>query len=757
MVSRRRGQRRLAAEMTARHGLAQDHPHRLAVFLALCVVGSIEAQTDRRLQRYEPAPPPRTDWLVAPVERATGVFRGADDRELVLDNGLIRRTFRLVPNAATVALDDLRTEASLLRGVKPEARVTLDGVPFDVGGLSGQPNLAYLRAEWLDAMTADPRAMRLVGHQHGETIEPFAWRRARHDDDRPWPPPGRSLQLHFRPPPSDDPRVTALARVTVTVHHEMYDGIPVVAKWLSVHNGTDRPVRVDRVTTELLELVEAESIVDSSAELRKPDVTVLSDYSFGGMSVTDANRVARWVPDPDYETQVNYRRDAPLLLVTEPPLGPAVTLGPNETLTTFRVFVVVHDSTERERQGLTVRRAFRRLSPWCTENPIMMHLTDSRPDAVRAAIEQCAAVGFEMVVLSFGSGFDIESEDGAYVRQMKELADHAHEKGIRIGGYSLLSSRSIGPDTDVIDAATGKPGGARFGSAPCLCSAWGQRYFQKLYSFFLATGFDLLEHDGSYPGDTCASTTHPGHAGHADSQWRQWETIAAFYRWCRGRGIHLNVPDHWFLAGSNKIAMGYRETNWSLPRAQQIVHARQNIFDGTWTKTPSMGWMFVPLTQYHGGGAAATIEPLDQHLADYEAHMANTFGLGVQACFRGPRLYDTDRTRQAVAGQVAFFQAHRDILESDLLHLRRADGRDLDYMLHVNPKLARKGLLMVFNPLDREVERTIRVPLYYTGLRDTARVRERDGEPGLYTLDRDYRIELPVRVAAHGYTWFGFE
>ncbi len=60
--------------------------------------------------------------------------------------------------------------------------------------------------------------------------------------------------------------------------------------------------------------------------------------------------------------------------------------------------------------------------------------------------------------------------------------------------------------------------------------------------------------------------------------------------------------------------MGYRETNWSLPRKQQEIIERQNVYDGTWNKTPSMGWMFVPLVQYHGGGAAATIEPLKDHL-----------------------------------------------------------------------------------------------------------------------------------------------
>ena len=38
--------------------------------------------------------------------------------------------------------------------------------------------------------------------------------------------------------------------------------------------------------------------------------------------------------------------------------------------------------------------------------------------------------------------------------------------------------------------------------------------------------------------------------------------------------MYLNVPDNYFLAGSNKTGMGYRETNWSLPRDQQHVHAR---------------------------------------------------------------------------------------------------------------------------------------------------------------------------------------
>ncbi|MGL6194799.1 MAG: hypothetical protein ACRC2T_08260, partial [Thermoguttaceae bacterium] len=274
-------------------------------------------------------------------------------------------------------------------------------------------------------------------------------------------------------------------------------------------------------------------------------------------------------------------------------------------------------------------------------------------------------------------------------------------------------------------------------------------------NFYDKTGFNMLEHDGSYPGDYCASSVHPGHDGLADSQYTQWKKITDFYRWCRGRGIYLNVPDWYFLNGSNKTGMGYRETNWSLPRAQQVIHGRQNIYDGTWTKQNSMGWMFVPLTQYHGGGPAATMEPLCENLVDYERHLANNFGAGVQACYRGPRLYDTEETKAVVKKYVDFYKKHRDILDSDIIHLRRADGRDIDYILHVNPQLEEKGLLMIYNPTSEEVSRMITVPLYYTGLTESAKVSNHDEtDVNQYQLNRKYEIELPVIVPAGGCTWY---
>ncbi len=72
------------------------------------------------------------------------------------ENGLVRRVFKLSPDAATVAFDNLMTGESILRSVRPEAQVELDGKKFDVGGLIGQPVQNYLDPAWLAQMKARP-------------------------------------------------------------------------------------------------------------------------------------------------------------------------------------------------------------------------------------------------------------------------------------------------------------------------------------------------------------------------------------------------------------------------------------------------------------------------------------------------------------------------------------------------------------------------------------------------------------------------
>lgn len=683
------------------------------------------------------------DYLVhPPAERTALTTQGV---EVTLSNGLIRRTWRIQPDCATVAFDNLLTSASIIRGVKPEARLTLDGVERPVGGLKGQPDYAYLRRDWIDSLTADPAAIHCTGYDPAPIRPAIEWKRARYAANTAWPPKGAGVVFHFASPDG----------LRVDVHYEMYDGIPALSKWLAITNATARPVRVNRFASEILAVVEDDSAVDAATP-PPSHLHVESDYAFHGMDARTANRTTVWLPDPDYATQVNYERKSPVLLESRPPLGPNLLLQPGAHLETFRTYVLAFDSADRERNGLAQRRLYRTVAPWATENPILMHVRRSDPETVKRAIDQCAEVGFEMVILSFGSGFNAEKEDPAYLDQLKQLAAYARSKGVELGGYSLLASRKVAEDVDVINPQTGKTGGAIFGQSPCLMTAWGDSYFRKLRTLFETTGLSILEHDGSYPGDVCASSKHSGHEGLDDSQWRQWERIRDFYRWARARGIYLNVPDWYFLAGSSKTAMGYRETNWSLPRERQFILARQNIYDGTWIKSPSMGWMFVPLTEYHGGGAAATLEPLKDHLDAYQQHLVQNFSSGVQACYRGPRLFDSPETKAVVKRWVEFYKAHREILDSDVIHLRRPDARDWDGLLHVNPQAKERALAFLFNPLPAPITRRIRLPLHYAGLTATASVQLDGAAPTTHRLNPDESLELPITIPANGWRWILF-
>ncbi len=695
------------------------------------------------------------DWLLNSSPFVASVDDDNRD-EIVLTNDLVRRVFRLEPNFATVALDDLMTGESLLRGVRPEARLKIDGQTYDIGGLIGQPDQAYLTDAWLSAMKTDPAAFRYVGHRKGQTKERFTWKRTRHHaPGAHWPPPGVSLQIDFAPPENDGKLPPELV---VTIHYELYDGLPALSKWLTVQNRSSQSINVDEFTNEILAVVPHESPVEMHPQvplLPPKSIHVETDYAFGGFTQKNSSwHSVQWRTDPEFHTQVNYLKQTPCLLETRPRRGPDQTIEPGESWQSFRTFELIFDSSDRERRGLAVRQLYRTIAPWVTENPLILHVVGSKPDIVRDSIDQAAECGFEMVSLSFGSGLNMEDDSPENRAKFRLLAKYAQERRIQLGGYSLLSSRRVGGGNDIVSPSGEKP---KHGNCPALASPWGQDYFRKLRDFFEETGFQQFTHDGSYPGDWDTVNRPPLQKGLNDSQWVQWRILTDFYKWLRARGVYVRVPDYYYLQGANECGMGYREVNWSLPRVQQQIHTRLNIFDGTWQKTPSMGWMFVPLTQYHGGGVAATIEPLAEHLPHYETMMASNLLLGVQAVYRGRRLYDTDKTKKLVQKMVALYKQHRDILESDLIHVRRADGRRLDAMLHVNPRIRTKGFLAVFNPLPHEVSQKLRVPLYYTGIADQAVIRRQGGDREEVSLDEQRGVWISLTLPANGYAWYTIE
>jgi len=926
------------------------------------------------------------DWLIKKSDATAKVLRNQKGNELILSNGIISRSFRLEPNAATVSMKVLAKQEEHIRAVKPEAVITINGFSIDVGGLHGQSNLAFLYPDWIDDLKVNPMSFKFIGFKYSEPEKRFEWNQVRHHAPNvEWPPKGVKLQMDYqltdisseelislsqesnigrqeiihddflklslerkirtspthqrssfinegkpgeiytpnntavyveyklpsgiglvetsidvgtdlsglwgpgialiwddrtikfnmRPGnesgvknngawrftvydgkkeriraggkdnvdfaktwmlrlridntkvycearPIDgiwktyeaidigkkapDPiavrigklgknasgedhdfsgelvrltingfaayskidtaelikiksKLNTLQNLIVSVNYELYDDVPVISKWITVKNISQSSITINNVVSEYLGIADHDPYGGYSNRddfKVKPNIHFETEYAFSGMKVKVSNRhMIHWESDQDYVTQISWVQDVPNTMRIFPEMGYHYICEAGEDFETVRSFILPYDSYEKERNGLALRKMYRTIAPWATENPLMFHITRSGWKDFTRGIDQCAEVGYEMLNFSFGSGFNPEDESEKNYAQMKKYAAYANGKGIKIGTYSLLASRRISDKSDVVNPKTGRPGGfATFGNSPCLCSEWGLDYLRKMYRMFSETGFKTFTHDGNYPGDFCASTNHPGHNGLGDSRYKQWRAISDFYKWCKGQGVYLRVPDYYYLTGGNQCGVGYRENNWSLPRRHQLIHTRQNIFDGTWESIPSMRWSFIPLTQYHGGGAEATIEPLHEHLKHYEMMLVSNIGLGIQSALRGPRLYDTEETKIMVKRVVTWYKKYRDILESDIIHIRRADGRDIDYMMHANPELKQKGFLLVFNPTDNQISKKITIPLYYAGLTEIATIREQEEKPSVHKLNRKYEIELEIKVAPNWYNWY---
>lgn len=718
----------------------------LAVFLLFQVTfGTAQGRIDKIQQ----------DWLINKPNQLAEVYSSANHKDIILDNGLLKRSFRLQPNLACTDFSNLSNGEQLLRAVSAEARLTINGKGYNIGGLYGQKEKAYLKNTWVDKFTADPSDFTYSSYAVTD-IEPYVkWGLKKRWAANQQQPAGKMLTFSFE---SNSPD---LKGIIVNIYYELYNGIPLLCKWLSVENKGTKQIILNKVINEILAAHEEESAVAGSTEQMKipHSIYIESNYAFNNaMTARLSDQTTHWKADSTYTSQVSYDLKTPCLLEVYPPVGPGIVLQPGQTFKSIRTNELLLDSYDRERNGLAQRMMYRKIAPWATENPIFMHLITVDSKKVKDAIDQCAAVGYEGVILSFFSGLNMEDTSEKNISYFKELTDYAHQKGVMLGGYSLFSSRKINDNEDVIDPKTGKADvHAIFAAAPCLGSNWGLNYLNSLKKFIKSTGFDLFEHDGPYAGDVCASTKHPGHKGVEDSQWAQMELQKGFYRWCAENSVYVNAPDWYFLDGTNKIGLGYREQNFSLPREQQVILNRQNIYDGTWEKMPSMNWGFVPLTEYHGGGAAASLEPLSEHLYAYELLMMQYYGAGVQACYRGPRLYDTEETKKLVTKVISWYKKYRTILNSQIIHLRRPDGRDWDGILHVDPSGKQKGLAMLYNPDDHVMTRKINLPLYYTGLTKKAMIREKEGKPVSYLLDKDKKVTIEIAIPANGYTWLVIE
>jgi hypothetical protein len=623
---------------------------------------------------------------------------------------------------------------------------------------------------------------RYVGHDsvRTETLEPtLDWKPGtRYSDiNSSWPPKGIRLSAHFRlrgtqedkdENQHDDRRLP----LAVTVHYELYDDIPVLSKWIEIKHddemtlvqGVDSDDNIDdndwfailrNVTTERLALYPPfgtyefyhgslhpysfyNGVAGSSARPPPPQLLAFTDQAHG--------TICQWIDDIKNSndtavsdlTPYDMGANEPLLQCTYT-IGPGIRLGTGAKdhmrFESFRTIMVATDSTEPERQSLMKHRMTQTLIPWVTENPIFFHgvideppLAHNATEHFRSLIKQMDEVGFEMLVFSFDSSFELESTNSTYLDYIRGQVEYANSLGIEIGGYDLICldrghdgyGGNVGDEFDCVD-----PGSGHLTENACFASGWVDQLTEMVQNFLNHTGLTMLELDGPYGGGECASEDHDHHTGLEDSIYSQTQQQNKFIQKLRSQGVFINQPDTYFYQGGGKEAWGYDENQYSLPRWHQLTISRAGMYDDLFRLLPSQSWMLVPLSEYHAGGDAATFEG---HLEELEWALAQYLGAGTAACYRGPVVFDAstvnkmlndDRTRAIYKRWISFYKSHRRIIVQPVVHLRRPTLYTWDGWMHIDPNMRHNneiGLAMVFNPTDRFLSKeVVRLPMYYTG------------------------------------------
>ena len=712
------------------------------------------------------------DWLITPIDESACLYvlpsKDGLTSSFQLNNGLVSRTFYIGDNIACVGYKNLSNEAEYLRAVKPEARVCLDSVWYEVGGLKGQPEMSYLLDSWYTEMEASDVAFTLAKVETGLPLMRYPWTPKYNAVPTDWPAKGLRLEMTFVPTES----MVDVKDVQVKVNYEIYQGLPVIAKWIEVINNGEREVLLNEMECEVLAVnqdqvkrMHVES--DYSFALANADIegSALMHYAGTPKAYHVGGSTTKWTVDKDYNTWAthNQAEDKFLgfqhhnLLLSKLPMGPYTKVSKEVPFKSYITFELLQDSDDRERQSLGHRRMYKKLAPQTTESLIAAGITSHDEVKLKALIDQAAELGLEQLDIQAWPGVSHDNLDSTYVQLWRRVATYAKERGIVMGGYELqVASRGRGATVDCIHPETGKPG-SLFGQSVCIASEWKDTYYTKMWEFFDKTGFMTYNMDGPYHGDPCASTVHPHHTCLEDSQWQQWKTQVEVIHELQRRGMYIPIPDWYFLNGQNSTGMGYREASANLTPQQQLLLGRQYIYDGTWHKIPPMGWMTLQLVGFYTNDPRVGLEPLCENLDRYEAQLMQYLGSGCHLTIRGNRLYDTPETKQMVARCINWFKEYRDILTSDIIHVSRPNGRDLDCMMHVNPFIQHKGMVVVFNPTDRTITKEMRLPLYYTGLKGKATVTSSDGNKQHFSLNEAGELLLPVSIKAQGISWFLIE
>ena len=182
------------------------------------------------------------DWIINSTKNKAKIYTRNNNKELVLDNGLVKRGFRISPNVACIDYENQTTHRQLLRAVMPEAVITINHKTYNVGGLYGQKEKAYLLPEWIDDFTKNERDFQFVDYIISE-IPPYLNAKTRFWATHTQQASGKLLRFRYQS------NLSELKDINVMVQYAIYDGLPLIKKRITIENKSKKTKRINQMIT----------------------------------------------------------------------------------------------------------------------------------------------------------------------------------------------------------------------------------------------------------------------------------------------------------------------------------------------------------------------------------------------------------------------------------------------------------------------------------------------------------------------------
>lgn len=610
-------------------------------------------------------------------------------KEVVLENSLIKRVVSF--SKGNGSLYNKETKEEMLCKFGGGAVVSIDGKETNI----------FSDAVYSGCKITD------IEKQVEYSEKPFA------TEIRDYPPSGKAVKLLFKNEVAE-----------LSVHYEIYDDLPVIAVNVKVKNISNRKITLSGYCIDKM-FVSKDTISEMYAET-----------NYNGGCDRNSNRILSVVYD---EPVLSLRID----------VGPDCVLEPGDMFNGIWGYELLHTAKYYENKLIEIKEMYRVLTPWVLESPLIFHVLSNDFNYNKKIIDDIKEVGFQMLIQSFGSDVDIESTDNEYIDRHRELYEYAHSKGIAIGGYTLAIVKDYkeihGDECNVYADPKTK-------IMRCLACDWSDKYWKNIFNFYDATGADAIEIDGPYHFPLCSGGKTHHHCGLSDSRYAQWNASTnAVMGGLKKMGVYINAPDWMFFNGANKAGIGYEEIAFSQPRQEQLIVSRIYNYKGTFNKIPSMGWGFVPIDEYQGGGSSATFSPLSENIKDYDWVLFQNLVAGILPCFRGKSLFDSNETKALVKKWAGFYNKYKEVINGNTVHFlppkqsktNPLRGEGLDAILNEIPRGAIRGMLAVFNQTDSEITQKLQVPLFYTGLCDYSSMPIPKANSGLCEVENPVYGEYP--------------